>query len=212
MKNKHIFSLLDQSFTTVHVAFDNSVHEVELSGVTSREAAQRIAMHQIGASPIPKSPDDAVRKLRMRFADDSQIGRQLYVYKVPKAWDVKQGDALVVLNDNNQLKIVTVAKVDLAPDIDVDADFSYKWAVSKVDLTEFNELVNREKEFSTSMLEVERTKQRESLVNSFRDSLPEGSEARRLFEQTTATLTPPSPPAATEAPPHAPNPDEGHLR
>jgi len=201
MKHKHMFSLLDNSFTTVHVTFDNTVDDlppgryhmkvesIDYPGVASRDRARQSALHRLDRG----SPEAEAMTLRMRFANEDAPG-QRYIYKVPKTWNVEAGDALVVLNTNNQLRIVTVVKVDTAPDIDPDADFTYKWAVGKVDLHEYNDLVNKEKRFSDSMLEIERTKQRESLVNSFRDSLPEGSEARKLFEQTTASLSPPPPP------------------
>jgi hypothetical protein len=170
-----MFSLLDQSFTTCHVRFD--------ANASPKTRAKRLS-DLPGASPIQQPP---------RWADpdtDTSNGRD-YCYKVPKSWDLQAGDHAVVIGRNGCLAVVLVTRVDALPDIDVDADFNYKWLVSKVDLTEHDALVEREKSFSDTMLEIERVKQRESLVASFRDSLPEGSEARRLFEQTTGTLTAP---------------------
>jgi hypothetical protein len=165
MKQKHLYSLLDQSFTTVRAVFDHKR--------TTNVKAQR----------QPNPPP---------FLEYEYENERGYVYKVPRAWNVEPQDHLIVLTDNDGLKIVTVIHVDAEPDIDIDASYDYKWAVQKIDLTEFRSLTEREKEFSDTMLQIERVKQRESLVNSFRDSLPEGSEARKLFEQTTSTLAPPT--------------------
>ena len=156
MKQKHLYSLLDQSFTTVRAVFDSEVRNVNRK-----------------ASPLAPPPPP--------FMEYDERG---YVYKVPRNWNVEPQDHLIVLTDSNGLKIVTVVHVDAEPDIDIDANYDYKWAVQKIDLTEFRSLTEREKEFSDTMLQIERVKQRESLVNSFRDSLPEGSEARKLFDAT----------------------------
>lgn len=119
---------------------------------------------------------------------------------MPKTWGVQEGDLLVVPT-RGTVGFGNVVKVDAEPEIDVDADFTYKWAVQRVDFEYHNELVANEKKFADTLQEVERVKQRESLLTSFRESLPEGSAARTLFEQTTASLAPPIPP---QAPPSAP--------
>lgn len=162
MKQKHLYSLLDHTFTTVRVVFDKAnTHQLE-QAINGR--GQPFLHH------------------------DSNSAKRGYVYKVPKAWNVQEGDQLIVLSTEAGLAIVTVDTVDAEPDIDIDANFTYKWAVQRVDMTEYQSLTEREKVFQDEMLRIERVKQRESLVNSFRDSLPEGSEARKLFEQTTASL------------------------
>lgn len=180
MKQKHMFALLDQSFMTVRVSFDapfvldmlppgNYDFEIESAEILHEYSGRR------GSTPHIQMTGRVLRE-------------KTYVYKVPRAWDVKQGDHLVVLSPQNGLKVVQVCHVDESPDIDLDANFDYKWAVSKVDLTEFRELTEKEKKFNDALVEVERVKQRESLVKSFLDNLPEGSEARKLFEQTTASI------------------------
>ena len=187
MKHKHMFSLLDQSFTTVRVIFN--------------------AEAQLQDSPLMRAGPER-NKLTTPWRDNGDgshahpTGRS-YVYKVPKSWDVQVEQHLVVVDRGGDLAVVFVVQVDSAPDIDVDAAYDYKWAVAKVDMTEFHDLNRREKQFGEAMLEIERTKQRESLVASFRDSLPEGSEARRLFEQTTSSLGAPTiehPPVQPSAP------------
>lgn len=170
MKHKHLFSLLDQTFTTVRVVFSNEVKK---------------------RSKAPMRDLDPDRFAPAPWIEPEEVSRG-YVYKVPRSWNVQPQENLIVLTGNG-LSIVTVIHVDAEPDIDIDASHDYKWAVQKVDLTEFRDLTEREKQFQDTMLHVERVKQRESLVQSFMESLPEGSEARRLFEQTTSTLAAPTP-------------------
>lgn len=173
MKQKHLYSLLDQTFTTVRVRFSKA----------DTAAVNNSLRQKHDASPIRRPWSEA---------DEFDRGERTYVYKVPKAWNVAGDDQLIVLTSQSGLSIVTVIHVDLEPDIDIDANHDYKWAVQKIDLSEFRDLTEREKSFKDQMTQIERVKQRESLVNSFRDSLPEGSEARKLFEATTASLAPPS--------------------
>ena len=190
MKQKHLYSLLDQTYTTVKVAFTDRVlpagtydNGTDLGEYDQGAGAPRTNLGQIKTKG--KTPP---------WGGDRGRG---YTYKVPKSWDIKEGDTLIVLTERNGLSFVHVVSVDDMPDIDVDADFHYRWAVQKVDLTEFQELTLKEEQFGRQMIEVERVKQRESLLDSFRNSLPEGSAARTLFEQTTASLqAPPIPPAA----------------
>lgn len=200
MKQKHLFSLLDQTYTTVKVAFTDRVlpagtydNGADLGEYDPGAGAPRTNLGQVKAKPGKTPP----------WGGDRGRG---YTYKVPKAWDIKEGDTLIVLTERAGLAFVHVVSVDDMPDIDVDADFHYRWAVQKVDLTEFQELTLKEEQFGRQMIEVERVKQRESLLDSFRNSLPEGSAARTLFEQTTASLSPPVPP---QAPPVAPAPEKG---
>jgi len=194
MKQKHLFSLLDQTYTTIKVAFTDQVlpagtydNGTDLGEYDSGAPPQRVNLGQVKTKG--RTPP---------WGGDRGRG---YTYKVPLAWDVKEGQTVIVLTPQNGLKFAHVVSVDEKPDIDVDADFDYRWAVQKVDLTEFQELTLKEQQFGAQMLEVERVKQRESLMDSFRASLPEGSAARTLFEQTTASLAPPVPP---QAPPAAP--------
>lgn len=189
MKQKHMFSLLDQTFTTVKVAFTDRV----LPAGTYDNGAD-LGEYDQGAG----APGTNLGQIKTK----GKRGRG-YIYKVPKSWDIKEGDTLIVLTERAGLAFVHVVSVDEKPDIDVDAEFSYRWAVQKVDLTEFQKLTLKEEQFGNQMLEVERVKQRESLLESFRNSLPEGSAARTLFEQTTSSLQ------APPAPPAAPAPEQG---
>jgi hypothetical protein len=177
-----MFSLLDQSFTTVHVQIHGD-RAPKQKQYRDEDLSYEANMQRL-RPPVPQ-------------------GIQTYTYKVPKTWGIKEGDLLVVPT-RGTVGFANVVKVDAEPEIDVDADFTYKWAIQRVDFEYHNELVANEKKFADTLQEVERVKQRESLLESFRSSLPEGSAARQLFEQTTASL---APPIAPQAPPPAPAPE-----
>jgi hypothetical protein len=173
MKQKHMFSLLDQTYTTVKVVY---------------------ARNSEAATVAPDYGDvrGARIKPNMPKAWEQSEGAQLYTFKVPLSWNIQEGDiAVVKSNSGNGLSFVHVVSVDPMPDIDIDANFDYRWLVQKVDLTEFDKLVAKEKAFGDAMLEVERVKQRDGLLESWRNSLPLGSAARELFEQTAASLAAP---------------------
>jgi D-alanyl-D-alanine carboxypeptidase len=176
MKQKHLYSLLDTSFSTINVVFPRD------------EAAA-------------EAGNAAVRK---RFNDDSLANNapRTFVYKAPKSADVSEGDHVIV-NTARGLVVVKVASVDDTPQIDVDADYDYKWIVQKVDLAAYDARVQREGNFVNVMRDVERVRQREALVADMREHLPEGSEARRLFDSATRQLqsaAAAAPMSATQAP------------
>jgi hypothetical protein len=56
-----------------------------------------------------------------------------YSYKVRKDWNVVEGDVLVVDAPSSGLTVVSVEKV-VEVELDITADFNYKWAVGKIDL------------------------------------------------------------------------------
>lgn len=199
MKQKHLFSLLDNSYTTVKVAFTDQI----LPAGTYDDGRVDLGEYDNGAGG-PRTNLGQVRPKAGKAPPWGGDRGRGYTYKVPLAWEIKDGDTLIVLTPQRGLAFVHVVSVDERPDIDLDADFEYRWAVQKVDLTEFQELTLKEQKFNDQMLEVERVKQRESLLDSFRNSLPEGSAARALFEQTTAQLgvtveAPPAPPEFPQA-------------
>lgn len=190
MKQKHMFSLLDQTFTTVHVHIHGDKAPIPQKP-RDRERFERGALDA-----------DAVR--HARWTPPVDPGVRTYVYKVPKVWGIKEGETLVV-PARGEIAFATVVIVDEFPVIDVDADFTYQWAVQRVDFEHHNELVENERKFGETIQEVERVKQRESLLESFRSSLPEGSAARALFESTTISLQAPPPPQTPPSAPAAPS-------
>lgn len=107
-----------------------------------------------------------------------------YCYKAPLADNIKVGDLVVVDSPTEGFTIVRVTRVDSKPRIELDAPFPYKWIVQKIDRSRYDNLLAQEAEFKDALVEVERIKQREAVMKSFQEVLPEGSEARKLFEST----------------------------
>lgn len=154
INHNHILSLLQTGFTTVNVTF---------------ETEDVVDVQQ---------PDRAFpNRTRSRRVKE-------YTYKALLTDDIKAGDYVVVESPQSGLVIVQVTSVDAKPRIDLEVPFSYKWIVQKIDTARYQELLRQEQEFKDALLEVERVKQREAVMKSFQEVLPEGSEARKLFETT----------------------------
>jgi hypothetical protein len=174
VQNKHLYTLLDTTFTTIAVAFKQRASTTK--------------------------PPLKMEKGELSINDAFEPA-QTFIYKVRKDEGIKVDDAVVVESPQNGLMIVRVVAVHDAPQIDLDAPFEYKWIIQKIDRTAHDEQVDKERRFNDMMLEVERTRQREATLGNMREHLPEGSEARRLFDQAQTLL--PSVPTY-EAPPAAP--------
>lgn len=174
MKQKHLYSLIDRSYTTIEVVFPEDLEKAE----------------------------EAARAVRKRFNDETIRGAfRTYTYKSPLACCVAAGDHVVVDTPSSGLRVVYVVAVHAQPEIDLDANHDYKWIVQRVDLSVYNDLNKREAEFKATMLEVERTRQREEVVASMLQHLPQGSEARAKFDAALARLNPWAAPIARKTPP-----------
>lgn len=105
-----------------------------------------------------------------------------WAYKVPLAWDVLPGDKLVVpvkRGDYPTYAVASVLTVDEAPVINVDADYGLRWAVQKLDFTEFFKLIEKEARALRVLQDLERRQMKEALVKEFSTSvlsLPGGEE------------------------------------
>lgn len=110
-----------------------------------------------------------------------------YTYKA--RCHIEIGDRVIVDTPRNGLTLVEVVGIDKAPRIDIDADFTYKWIVQKVDRTDYDRIVEQEKAFMDTLQEIERVRQRDMLMQSFKDHLPEGSQARVMFDDAVNQLT-----------------------
>lgn len=187
MQNKHLYTLLDTTYTTIKVVFGKVAHTKPRQGMEINLSSGEFRVGELDA----KQP-------------------QSWTYKVRKDSGIKVDDAVIVESPQNGLQIVRVVEVHDTPQIDLDAPFEYKWIIQRVDRTEHDEQVAKERQFNDTMLEVERTRIREETLNNMRQHLPEGSEARKLFDQAQALLpNAPLKPADFEAamrvPPAAPH-------
>lgn len=60
--------------------------------------------------------------------------------------DLKPGDVVVVPDNayNKNYSVAMVNSVDAAPDIDFDADFEYKWIIDKVNMEQYEKVLQTE--------------------------------------------------------------------
>lgn len=105
-----------------------------------------------------------------------QASNKLYTYKVPKDWAVVEGDQLVVDSPINGATIVDVSKVT-DKQVDVTSDFIYKWAMCKVDRTEYNARLAAEQEAAETLKELRRKNQQKKLLEELLGDLGEEAEA-----------------------------------
>lgn len=171
MKQKHLFSLLDTSFTTVRVVFKNNDRDVEADDGSYSVQTDRFQRPVLNSVKLSKGR-----------------GQRSYIYKAPKDMGVELDDVVIVGTPSNGLVTALVVQVDEVAQIDVDADFEYKWVVQKVDRTDYDARVERERKFGEMMLEVERVNRREKLLGDMRANLPDGSQARLLFDRATSMV------------------------
>lgn len=111
-----------------------------------------------------------------------------YTYKAPKSLELKVGDIVTVNSPSRGVVTCYVDKVDETADIDVNATFNYEWIIGKVDVEPYKDRKERERQFAALMLEIERKRQRENLLADFKQHLPEGSEARNLFDKVVGSF------------------------
>ena len=111
-----------------------------------------------------------------------------YTYKT-KHLDLAVGQTVVV-RVSGRYALAEVVKIHDIPQIDVDAEFEYKWIVQLVDPTEYNEIMDAERAFKETLQEVEKIKQREVMIEDFNKHLPIGSNARLLFDEAIKNFAP----------------------
>jgi len=80
-----------------------------------------------------------------------------------------EDDDLAVVHVNGIFKIVRIVSTDGIPDIDLDAEFEYKWIVQKIDRTEYHRKMELEKEAHHKLMMLEKASQRERLLMAFKE-------------------------------------------
>jgi len=71
-------------------------------------------------------------------------GRQLYTYKTLE--ELEKGDFVIVHTPSDEFKIVRVVKVLQLHELDIVPNFAVKWIVQKVDVSRYEELLEKEQE------------------------------------------------------------------
>jgi hypothetical protein len=183
MKQKHLLSLLQQGMTTVQVEF-----------LQGRPGGAPAPLQPMPAQPPRNDVPWSQHTSRTPQPWDTPTPpAKVYTYKAPIGL-LADGDIVVVQDDKSPygLALGRVHHVDSVARIDVDADFDYKWVVSKVDTTAYAKRVQEERAFADTMQAVEATRQREQLVRTMTEHLPQGTEARAQFDAALAQFAAPS--------------------
>lgn len=108
-----------------------------------------------------------------------------YSYKIQKDWNVLEGDILVVDAPSSGLTFVQVEKV-VEGEIDITADFNYKWAVCKVDLQSYQEQLVKEAEVAVELKALRRKAQQKKALADLLGDL--GEEANEVIERVRSRL------------------------
>ena len=112
---------------------------------------------------------------------------RIYTYKVGNNLGLKVGDEVVV-DARGESKVVTVKRVDLAPKIDLNATYEYKWVIQKVEKEAYAERLKVEEEVKETLIAVEAEHQRTKLIEKMKAHLPEESQARKMFDSAMNRL------------------------
>lgn len=107
-----------------------------------------------------------------------------YVYKVLRADNVQVGDTLVV-KVGGEFKLVTVREVHARPKLDAAATFNYKWAVQRVDTTQFDRLRAQEQAFEEMLLDAEQERMVAELRNTIVERFGLDSNAIKMLDKFT---------------------------
>lgn len=127
---------------------------------------------------------DNYTTIRVVFNDDTRRG---YTYKAPLAAGVVENDFVVVDSPHSGLVTARVIKVDERPKIDLDADYGYKWIVQKVDRTQYDETVDRERRFLQEMADIELQRAREKLLEDIQGEYASPA-LKAMFEKAQSNL------------------------
>lgn len=154
----HLVSLLQEGYTTIGVVFavrQPQPIDIELESLS--RGRDRVANHQAGP--------------------------QTYTYKCH--FECIVGD-LVILPPSSEGKlpsIGTVVRVDDEPELNFESDIEYKWAVARVDFSQYDQVMSSEKKMVKVLREGEKQAARKRLLESYQLALPEDGEARKIFDQ-----------------------------
>jgi hypothetical protein len=84
------------------------------------------------------------------------------------------GDLIAVPHDKKGVTIVQVTKVHDTPQIDLDADYDYKWAVCKLDLSAYDKLITVEQKALGQLRIVEADKRRTEVLEGLKNVMGDG--------------------------------------
>ena len=110
-----------------------------------------------------------------------------YKFKCDKAIQLAPFDH-VVCDTARGFALGVVYEVVNEPVLQGNDAHEWKWIVSKVDFTGHELRKKQESEFKKSMADVELLRKQDEALKQYRNSLPEGSAARQVFENAVAAV------------------------
>lgn len=114
---------------------------------------------------------------------------KVYTFKAIISHTFALGDKVVVSGgDGVAMKVGTVEELHETPQIDFDAVFSYSWVIDTISLELYNEQVAFDANFDSTMVEVERAKKRQELLDQYNDGLPANSKAKAMLDKLVGSL------------------------
>lgn len=90
-------------------------------------------------------------------------GGNSYTYKVPKELQLEKED-LIVIDVKGTTKLAYVDEIHDEPQIDFDSNIDYKWIIQKVDFTEYNKILEAEKEALKKIKAAKRAKEKQEII------------------------------------------------
>lgn len=106
-----------------------------------------------------------------------------YTYKVPAGWGVTAEDYLIVDSPFGGFAVVKVVAVDQVANVKVDAPFEYKWAVQRIDATEYNFRKAEEARLAEALELADRISAHEKAMADLNSRFPAGTAARRIIDE-----------------------------
>ena len=153
---------------------------------TATSTQEKQDMSKVNANHILSLMQENFTTVKVTFNSHAESERQ-YTYKARNEMDLKEGDFCIVLA-RGRYAVVEVKKVDLVPDINLDANYEYDWIVQKVDTVNYLATLEKEKKFIDTYLAIEKEKKRQAAVEDFKKYLPEGSKGATLLIQAIEEL------------------------
>jgi hypothetical protein len=90
----------------------------------------------------------------------------LYTFKVLRDLILEPGDLVLIESTRGFFRTVEVVSVDKNPDIDYEAPFEYKWIVSKVDLSDYQNIKQREQQILDKIEFLKRQQKQQSVIDA----------------------------------------------
>lgn len=177
MLNRNAVSLMQENMTTI---------QVEINPKTSPDGA---LLHS-AVQPAPAEfPDSNAYHHHPRSAPmpAAPAQFQVYTFKINTSEFPVIGDHVVV-STTKGMRVGVIREVHASPQIDLHADYDYKWVVGKINMDDYLATLHREKAFTTALEEIERQKQREEVRKSFAESMGDSDLLTNMFNGAISSL------------------------